>query len=99
MELQLIQKKIFEIRGHKVLLDFDLAVLYEVETRVLKQAVKRNTKRFPKDFLFTLSSKEINRMVSQNVIPSKSHLGGSRPFAFTDQGVAMLSGILNSKRA
>lgn len=97
-EQNLAQKIIF-VRGEKVLLDFDLAILYQVETRILKQAVKRNKKRFPKDFLFVLSSKEINHLVSQHVIPSKSYLGGSRPFVFTEQGLAMLSGILNSNRA
>jgi len=81
------------------LLDRDLATLYGVETRVLKQSVKRNKKRFPPDFLIILNSKEINNLVSQNVIPSKSFLGGSRPFAFTEQGVAMLSSVLNSERA
>lgn len=81
------------------MLDFDLAKLYEVETRVLKQAVKRNLDRFPEDFLFVLSNEEVNQMVSQNVIPSKSYFGGALPFAFTEQGVAMLSSILKSKKA
>jgi ORF6N domain len=99
MELHLIQKKIFEIRGQKVMMDFDLANLYEVETRTLKQAVKRNLDRFPEDFLFVLSNEEVNQVVSQNVIPSKSHFGGAIPFAFTEQGVAMLSSILKSKKA
>lgn len=81
------------------MLDFDLAALYEVETRALKQAVKRNLIRFPKDFMFELSQDEIDEVVSQNVIPSKSHLGGAIPFAFTEQGVAMLSSILKSEKA
>ena len=81
------------------MLDFDLAELYEVETRALKQAVKRNLDRFPMDFMFVLSDKEINELVSQNVIPSKSKMGGSLPFAFTEQGVAMLSSVLKSKKA
>jgi len=94
-----IASQIHFIRGEKIILDFDLAVLYEVETRALKQAVKRNKKRFPKDFMFELTTTEIDRMVSQSVIPSKSYFGGAKPFAFTEQGIAMLSGILNSERA
>jgi len=91
--------KILVIRSQKVILDRDLAVLYGVETRALKQAVRRNIKRFPKDFMFVFSKKEIERMVSQNVIPSKSFFGGAKPMAFTEQGVAMLSSVLNSERA
>ena len=94
-----IQTKIHDIRGHKVMLDFDLATLYEVETRVLKQAVKRNIDRFPPDFMFPLTDDEIDQMVSQFVIPSKSYLGGALPYAFTEQGVAMLSSVLSSKKA
>jgi hypothetical protein len=81
------------------MLDFDLAVLYSVETRVLKQAVRRNLSRFPADFLFQLTHNEIDELVSQSVIPSKSKLGGATPFAFTEQGVAMLSSVLNSDKA
>jgi len=81
------------------MLDFHLAELYEVETRTLKQAVRRNMERFPSDFLFVLTEKEIDFMVSQNVIPSKSYFGGAIPFAFTEQGVAMLSSVLKSKKA
>jgi hypothetical protein len=99
MELQIIQNKIIEIRGHKVMLDFHLAELYEVETRALKQAVKRNMERFPSDFMFKLTEKEMEMVVSQNVIPSKSYFGGAVPFAFTEQGVAMLSSVLKSKKA
>jgi len=99
MQVQAIQSKIYEIRGQKVMLDFDLAELYEVENRALKQAVKRNTNRFPDDFMFVLSEKEVAEVVSQNVIPSKSYLGGALPFAFTEQGVSMLSSILRSKKA
>lgn len=91
--------KILLIRGQKVILDRSLAELYEVETRVLKQTVKRNSKRFPRDFIITLNKNEIENLVSQNVIPSKSYLGGAAPFAFTEQGVAMLSSVLNSDRA
>ena len=103
-QLQLIKEEniashIYFLRGHNVILDFDLASLYGVETRTLKQSVKRNLKRFPDDFMFTLSDDEIDFVVSQNVIPSRRYLGGAVPFAFTEQGVAMLSGILNSDRA
>ena len=94
-----IAQHIYFIRGEKVMLDVDLASLYGVETRVLKQAVRRNINRFPEDFLFKLTNKEINFVVSQNVIPSKSFFGGAQPFAFTEQGIAMLSGILKSERA
>src|SRR5437870_4265474 len=99
MQLQAIQKKIYEIRMQKAMLDYDLAALYEVETRALKQAVRRNIHRFPEDFMFELTRDEIEQMVSQNVIPSKSYLGGALPFAFTEQGVAMLSSVLKSKKA
>ena len=78
-----IINRILFIRNQKVILDKDLAALYGVETRVLKQAVKRNIKRFPSDFMFVLNNKEINSMVSQNVIPSKSYLGGAKPYVFT----------------
>lgn len=99
MELEVIQNKIFEIRGHKVMLDFELALLYSVETSVLKQAVRRNISRFPEDFMFVLSEAELNLLVSQSVIPSKSYFGGAFPFAFTEQGIAMLSSVLNSEKA
>jgi phage regulator Rha-like protein len=94
-----IINRILVIRDQKVILDKDLAKLYGVETRALKQAVKRNLKRFPLDFMFILNGKEINSLVSQNVIPSKSYLGGAKPYVFTEQGVAMLSSVLNSERA
>ena len=81
------------------MLDRDLAQLYSAETRVLKQAIKRNIERFPKDFMFELSDDEIDSMVSQSVIPSKQHLGGSKPFVFTEEGVSMLSSVLKSKIA
>ncbi len=89
MELQIIHKKIFEIRGARVMLDFHLAGLYDVETRALKQAVRRNRRRFPPDYMFQLSDREVGQMVSQNVIPSKRHFGGAIPFAFTEQGHAV----------
>lgn len=95
----IIASKIITIRDEKVILDIHLAELYEVETRVLKQAVRRNLNRFPADFMYELTEAEINEVVSQNVIPSKSYLGGAVPFAFTENGVAMLSGVLNSKKA
>lgn len=94
-----IAQHIYFIRGEKVMLDLDLSSLYGVETRVLKQAVRRNISRFPEDFLFELTEEEINQVVSQNVIPSKSYFGGAKPFAFTEQGIAMLSGVLKSERA
>lgn len=113
-----IQSRIYEIRGERVMLDFDLATLYEVETKVLNQAVKRNIKRFPEDFMFQLTNEEwgnlrlqietsneislssnivmMNR--SQFVTGSQKHRG-NLPYAFTEQGVAMLSGVLRSEKA
>jgi hypothetical protein len=101
MELQNIQNKIYEIRGYKVMLDFDLALLYEVETRALNQAVKRNFKRFPSDFMFQLNKNEWEVLMSQFVISKTEKRGGTQklPYAFTEQGLAMLSGILNSDKA
>ena len=90
---------ILVIRGQKVLLDATLAELYGVETRALVQAVKRNLARFPRDFMFSLTSEEFSNLRSQNVISSS--WGGRRapPYAFTEQGVAMLSSVLRSRRA
>ncbi|MEQ1665870.1 MAG: ORF6N domain-containing protein [Bdellovibrionales bacterium] len=96
---QKILNRIYVLRGEKIMLDKDLAELYGIETRILKQAVKRNIERFPKDFMFEMIGKEIDHLVSQNVIPSKSYFGGAAPFCFTEQGVTMLSCILNSKTA
>jgi hypothetical protein len=98
MQLSLIQKKIFDIRSQKVMMDFDLAELYGVPTKVLKQAIKRNIDRFPDDFMFTLTQKEFQSLRSQ-IVTSK--MGGTRymPYAFTEQGVAMLSSVLNSSKA
>ena len=99
MELSVIQSKIYEIRGCKVMLDFDLAGIYGIETRVLKQSVKRNLKRFEgEDFMFELTKQEWNILRSQIVT---SRWGGARyqPFAFTELGVAMLSSVLNSDAA
>lgn len=91
--------KIIVLRNEKVILDFHLAELYNVETRALKQAVRRNKGRFPDDFMFALSQEEIEKVVSQNVIPTKSYLGGAVPYAFTEAGVAMLSTVLKSQKA
>lgn len=94
-----ISSRILWLRKEKVLLSSHLAELYDVETRVLNQAVKRNSDRFPTDFMFQLTIEEVDELVSQNVIPHKKYFGGSLPYAFTEQGVAMLSSVLNSKRA
>lgn len=103
MDLQIIQNKIFEVRSCRVMLDYHLAELYQVETRALKQAVKRNIERFPGDFMFVLSKEEANLLlsigVSQNVIPPDYNFGVAMPMAFTEQGVAMLSSVLRSKVA
>ncbi len=101
MNLELIRNKIFEIRGVKIMLDYDLALLYEVDTRVLNQAVKRNINRFPLDFMFQLTKSEWEILKSQFVISKIEKRGGTQklPFAFTEQGLAMLSGILKSNRA
>jgi hypothetical protein len=94
-----IERSILLIRGQKIMLSVHLAELYDVETRALNQAVKRNIIRFPGDFMFKLSEAEAQQLVSQNVIPHKKYFGGSLPYAFTEQGVAMLSSVLNSERA
>lgn len=105
-----IESRIYVIRGERVMLDFDLASLYEVETKVLNQAVKRNIMRFPEDFMFQLTSKEWEGIQSQMVVTNNPNLksqivtsswGGTRkmPYAFTEQGVAMLSGVLKSEKA
>ncbi len=98
MEIEQIKKSILEIRGKKVMLDMDLAIIYEVETRVLKQAVRRNIDRFPDDFMFELMAEELKNLTSQFVTSS---WGGQRhkPFAFTEKGIAMLSSVLKSKKA
>ena len=99
MQTQFIQQKIFEIREQKVMLDFDLASLYEVETKYLKRAVRQNRKRFPSDFMFELTKEEFESLRCNFSTSNKR--GGTRymPFAFTEQGVPMLSGILNSDKA
>jgi hypothetical protein len=100
MELQLIQSKIHIIKDRKVILDKDLAALYGVETRVLKQAVRRNIERFPDDFMFQISKEEFANWRSQNVMSNADKMGLRHlPFAFTEQGVAMLSSVLKSTKA
>jgi len=98
MQLQRIKRCIFEIRDQKVILDYDLAELYGVSTKALKQAVRRNLSRFPQDFMFRISKREFESLRSQIVT---SNRGGTRymPYAFTEQGVAMLSSVLNSRNA
>lgn len=99
MHLQTIQTKIFELRGQKIMLDYDLAELYDVETKNLNLTVKRNLRRFPPDFMFQLTKEEWGTLRLQ--IETSKRRGGTRylPHAFTEQGVAMLSGILNSDKA
>lgn len=97
---EIIMSKIYYIRGYKVMLDKDLAELYDTETKVFNQAVKRNIKRFPSDFMFELSQNEYNSLRSQ-IVTSKVGRGGTRylPLVFTEQGVAMLASVLNSSKA
>jgi hypothetical protein len=100
MELEIINQKIYTVRNVKIMLDTDLAELYEVETRVLNQAVKRNIELFPSDFMFQLTKEELENMSSQIVMTSKTKRPNSAlPFAFTEHGVAMLSNVLKSKQA
>ncbi len=97
----LIESRIYLIRGQKVLLDSDLAALYEVETKTLNRAVKRNRERFPEDFMFQLSVEESRELLRCQIGASNQGRGGRRyrPYAFSEQGIAMLSGVLNSRRA
>lgn len=101
MQLQLIQQRIHDIRGQKVILDYDLSELYEVETRVLKQAVRRNIHRFPEDFMFEITRDEYHFLRSQIVTLENGRGKHSKylPFAFTEQGVAMLASVLSSAKA
>lgn len=100
MKLQTIENKIYEVRGENVMFDFDLAAIYGVETRVLKQAVRRNRERFPVDFMFQLSKVEWNDVITNcDNLPKTVKFSPSSPFALTEQGVAMLSGVLKSKTA
>ena len=91
--------RIYMLRHENIMLDRDLAELYGVETRSLKQAVRRNIEKFPEHFMFQLTDEEVDIMVSQNVIPSRQHLGGALPYAFTEHGVLMLSNVLKSDLA
>ena len=100
MDLQIIQDKIYEIRGQRVMLDRDLAEMYGVLTKALNQAVKRNIDRFPSDFMFQLTNEETQNWKSQIVTSNSIKMGMRRnPYAFTELGVAMLSSVLNSKTA
>jgi len=94
-----ISAKILTLRGQQVMLDRDLAALYGVKSIRLREQVKRNSERFPSDFTFQLTKEEVESMVSQNAIPSKQQLGGSLPYAFTEEGIYMLATVLNSKVA
>ncbi len=100
MELQVIQNKIYEIRGMRVMLDFDLATLYQVENRVLKQGVRRNIRRFPEDFMFQLTKTEWKELITNSDnLPANARFSPATPYAFTEQGVAMLSSVMHSDRA
>ena len=94
-----IISKIYQLRNKSVMLDRDLAELYDVKAYRLREQVKRNINRFPENFMFQLTEKEVELMVSQNAIPSKQHLGGYLPYAFTEHGVLQLSNVLKSERA
>lgn len=98
-EIVVGEDKILSLRGHRVMLDRDLAELYGVKPIALRQQVKRNQKRFPSDFMFQLTREEAELLVSQSVIPSLRSLGGSLPLVFTQEGAAALSGVLRSPRA
>ena len=91
-----ISSKIFTLRAKQVMIDRDLAILYDVKTIRLREQVKRNSKRFPDDFMFRLSEDEVELMVSQNAIPSRQHLGGALPYVFTEQGIYMIATVLKS---
>ncbi|HAB26895.1 MAG TPA: DNA-binding protein [Xanthomarina gelatinilytica] len=100
MQCVVIQNKIYQVRGERIMLDFDLAEMYGVETRALKQAVRRNLERFPEDFMFQLSKPEWQQLITNcDNLPENIKFSPATPFAFTEQGVAMLSSVLNSKKA
>lgn len=113
MQLQLIQNRVYEVRGEKIMLDYDLAELYQVETRVFNQAVKRNIESFPKDFMFKLNIREWKNISSLQILTSEDELNSSQivmssvkhrgirylPYAFTEHGVTMLSSVLRSPKA
>ena len=94
---EIIISKIYNVRGQKIMLDRDLAELYGVKAIRLREQVKRNIERFPNHFMFRLSGKEVEAMVSQNAIPSRQHLGGALPYAFTEHGVLMLANVLKKR--
>ncbi|MEP6750889.1 MAG: ORF6N domain-containing protein [Bacteroidota bacterium] len=94
-----VMNKIYSVRKQRIMLDKDLAALYGVQPIRLRERVKRNMKRFPANFMFQLTGREAARMVSQNAIPSKKHLGGFLPYAFTEHGVLMLAAVLRSDKA
>ena len=96
---EIITNKIYFIRNTKVMLDRDLAELYNVDSRALRQQVKRNIDKFPEHFMFRLTEIEVELMVSQNAIPSKKVLGGSLPYAYTEHGILQLSNVIKSERA
>lgn len=99
LPVQQIQNRIFTIRGMQVMLDKDIASIYEIRPIRLREQVQRNLNRFPEDFMFRLNDAEVDFMVSQNAIPSRKHLGGSLPYVFTEQGIASLSGVIKSQKA
>ena len=96
---EIVMNKIYLIRGQKAMLDRDLAELYDIKATRLREQVKRNINRFPNNFMFQLSDKEAESMVSQNAIPSRKHLGGYLPYAFTEHGVLMLANVLKTEIA
>ena len=96
---EVVMSKIFVLRNQRIMLDRDLAEMYDVKGFRLREQVKRNQDRFPKNFMFQLTEEEVDLMVSQNAIPSKQVLGGSLPYAFTEHGVLMLANVLRSGRA
>jgi hypothetical protein len=96
---EVVMTKIFIVRGQKVMIDRDLAYLYDVKAIRLREQVKRNIEKFPVRFMFQLTNEEVEIMVSQNAIPSKQHLGGYLPFVFTEFGILQLANVLKSNRA
>jgi phage regulator Rha-like protein len=96
---EIVMNKIYLVRGHKVMLDRDLAEMYDVKAIRLREQVKRNIDRFPENFMFQLTEEEVELMVSQNAIPSKQVLGGYLPYAFTEHGILMLANVLKGDRA
>lgn len=96
---EVVASKIYQVRGQKVMLDRDLAELYDVKATRLREQVKRNSDKFPEHFMFQLNENEVDSMVSQNAIPSKQHLGGALPYVFTEYGLLQLANVLKSGRA